>query len=100
MALYRPKLSVRLFRKRASQPKQHKMSNVVVEYRNQPPLTAKSLKATLVLTPADLFNIPVPEGKPRCLARTHRRGWAHRKRGPQREISATSHREYPAGRSG
>ena len=45
------------------------MSNVVVEYRNQPPLTAKSLKATLVLTPADLLNIPVPEGKPRCLVR-------------------------------
>ena len=32
-------------------------------------LTAKSIKATLVLSPAEILNIPVPEGKPRCLVR-------------------------------
>lgn len=42
---------------------------VIVEHRNQPPqapLTAKSIKATLVLTPGELLTVPVPDGKPRC----------------------------------
>lgn len=29
-------------------------------------LTAKSIKATLVLNPAEILTIPLPEGKPRC----------------------------------
>lgn len=32
-------------------------------------LNAKSIKATLVLSPAEVASIPVPEGKPRCLIR-------------------------------
>ena len=32
-------------------------------------LNAKSIKATLVLVPAEILSIPVPEGKPRCAIR-------------------------------
>jgi hypothetical protein len=46
------------------------MCNVIVEHRNRPNmLTAKSIKATLVLTPAEVLGIPAPDGQPRCPVR-------------------------------
>ena len=52
-----------------SQPKDRTMSSVTVEYRNHPPLTARSIKASLVLTPSEVLTIPAPDGKPRCSVR-------------------------------
>lgn len=46
------------------------MANLAVEHRNQlQTLTAKSIKATLVLNPGEVTSIPTPEGKPRCSVR-------------------------------
>ena len=53
-----------------AQQKGREMANVVVEHRNQlHTLSAKSIKATVVLTPAEVVNIPAPDGKPRCSVR-------------------------------
>ena len=44
------------------------MSQVIVEYRTHPnTLSARSLKATIVLTPNEVAALSVPNGKPRCL---------------------------------
>ena len=45
------------------------MPTVTVEYKNHPPLSAKSIKCTLVLSPAEVVTIPTPDGIPRCPVR-------------------------------
>ena len=41
------------------------MPDVIVEHR----ISAKSLKATIVLSPHDIAALSVPDGKPRCILR-------------------------------
>ena len=48
------------------------MPQVIIEHR--PPantLNAKSLKATLVLAPAEVLSLSAPDGKPRCIVRVN-----------------------------
>jgi hypothetical protein len=45
------------------------VSQVVAERANT--LTAKSIKATLVLNPNEVATIPTSEGKPRCIVRVN-----------------------------
>jgi hypothetical protein len=48
------------------------MSQAIVEHRTPAnTLSAKSLKATLVLTPAEVLSLSAPDGKPRCVVRVH-----------------------------
>jgi hypothetical protein len=44
------------------------MPQVIVEHRPPPnTLNAKSIKATLVLAPAEVLSLSAPDGKPRCV---------------------------------
>ena len=48
------------------------MSQVIVEQRTSAnTLSAKSLKATLVLAPAEVLSLSAPDGKPRCIVRVN-----------------------------
>src|SRR5690242_16035630 len=50
------------------------MSQVVIEHKHHAgsnTLTAKSIKATLVLSPAEILTLSAPDGKPRCIVRVN-----------------------------
>jgi len=48
------------------------MSQVIIEHRSPAnPLNAKSLKVTLVLSPAEMLSLSAPDGKPRCIVRVN-----------------------------
>jgi hypothetical protein len=49
------------------------MSQVVVEHRklHANTLTAKNLKVTVVLTPAEVLALSAPDGSPRCVVRVN-----------------------------
>ena len=47
------------------------MSQVVVERTHANRLNAKSLKATIVLSPAEVLALSAPDGSPRCVVRVN-----------------------------
>jgi hypothetical protein len=48
------------------------MSQVIVEHRTHPnTLSAKAIKVTVVLLPAEVMALSAPDGKPRCIVRVN-----------------------------